>query len=105
MWWNYDNMENWYKAPNKKDYKGKNIEFALQAYNAWAFDMIKNHVSMSKKDLIDALEDFRSMVDNFACRAKTEEARLIFASAYDVATDILDDQILRNELKRKVGMR
>ena len=94
-------MENWYSAPKKKDYKGKNVEFTVQAYNAWAFEMVKEHIATSKKNLIDALEDFRAKVDDYACRAKTEDARLIFACAYDVVTDILDDQILRNNLKRK----
>lgn len=103
MIFNYNALERWYQPPNKKNYKGKSVSFSLQCYNSWSFNEIKEHLHNTDKPLIDALEEFRSKMDDFACAAKTDDARLVFAAAYDVATDILDDQILRNELKRKAG--
>lgn len=95
----------WYRTPGKKDFKqGKSVRFIMDSHYAWAFEMIRSRVISSEKSVIDTLEDIRFEMDDYSCRAKTEDARLVFAVAYEVATDMLDDVILRKELRKEVGI-
>lgn len=67
------------------------------AYNDWAYHECMNYIySHVNKNPIDACEDFRHMMDIAAMDAKTEYAKLIFITAYETATNILDDLIITN---------
>lgn len=67
--------------------------FAQKSYSNWAKKEIDRYLAQNKGDSIDAVEEFRSMMDSFACNAKTAEANFMFSVAYDVATDVLDGLI------------
>lgn len=65
--------------------------FALESYKRWAIGELRDFVEQRIYSRpIDSVEAFRKRMDNYACMAKTEEAKYMFSTAYDVVTDILD---------------
>lgn len=87
----------WYKPPsgyyNIKKPKFKQKSYARSALNEIYLYLIEHE----NDDPIDTLENFRSMMDNFSCKAKNIEARFMFSVYYDVASDVLD--VLLSEVK------
>lgn len=86
-----DELQNeWYNSPASY-YHRKKIDFECQSYKRSAIDEIRFYLSEHEnEDPILAIEDFRYMVDVFACDAKNGSANFMFSVYYDVATDILD---------------
>lgn len=82
--------EGWYFSP--VIYHGKTkAEFKYRSYAHSGLEelnlYIVEHVDV---DPITAIEDFRHIVDNFACETKSYELNFMFSIYYDVATDVLD---------------
>lgn len=75
-----------------KSYSNKDLaDFKFCSYANWALDELYMFIFLRKEEnLIDVIEDFRMMVDDFACNATSGDANFMFSVAYDVATDILD---------------
>lgn len=85
-----DLRDEWYKPPSSY-YHRKRIEFERQSYTRSAMDEIRFYLmGHENENPITAVEDFRYMVDCFACKTKNGEANFMFSVYYDVATDILD---------------
>lgn len=79
----------WYYPP--KTHKKKMVNFIHQSYSSSAIEEIKIYLKWHMdQNPIDVIEDFRYMVDNFACETKNPEANFMFSVYYDVATDVLD---------------
>lgn len=80
--------QGWYDPPT---YYQNNIRFVQRSYTHSAIleidRYLRNHMN---KNPIDAVEDFRGMVGDFACQAKDEMVAFMFSIYYDVATDVLD---------------
>lgn len=68
----------------------KKDEFTQLCYQLWAgneiLDYLRKHRNLG---LLEGIEQFRRMMDNYSCRSKS----ICFSVAYDVATDILDTLI------------
>lgn len=78
-----------YRPPDV--YKKKKEQFIVESYNNWAINEIAEWVS--KLELFSpetVIEQFRFMMDRYCCKAKTDDQRIMFCSAYDVATHVLD---------------
>lgn len=69
----------------------KSIEFKQHSYTKWAhreiLDYIYAHKELSK---MEAIEQFRRMMSDMACNAKSSDANFMFSVAYDTASYILD---------------
>lgn len=80
----------------KRYYGRKSIEFDYESYRRSALLEIKMALIREyKKDPILVVEEFRSKVDNFACKTKNGTANFMFSTYYDIATDVLDQLIAR----------
>lgn len=82
--------DDWYNPPTNY-YKKNKADFEYQSYKRSAIDEIKFYL-MEHQDQnpVDAIEDFRHMIDHFACNAHSGSANFMFSIYYDVATDVLD---------------
>lgn len=81
--------EGWYDPPTS--YQMKKIDFEYASYRRTALDEIKFYLLEEKKeDPIKMIEDFRQMMDDFACQTKNGTANFMFSTYYDTATDVLD---------------
>lgn len=87
----------WYKPPT--DYYGqRRINFDYQSYIYSAMNEIKFYLmEHDDQNPISVMEDFRHLVDCFACDAKTAEQNFMFSVYYDVASDVLDMLLLRKK--------
>lgn len=79
-------------------------QFMLYAYRNWAIDdlieRVEEEIDLPFKSYfgpINFIEKYRERMDDFACKAKTEEANLLFSIAYDLGTEVLDILISRRE--------
>lgn len=85
-----DLRDEWYKPPSAY-YHRKRVEFEQQSYARSAMDEIRFYLMEHKNENpISALENFRYMVDCFACETKNDGANFMFSVYYDVASDVLD---------------
>lgn len=79
----------WHVIP-KTYYKNK-TEFIFQSYSRSALNEIKLYLMEHKnKDPISLVEDFRYLVDCFACITKNADVNFMFSTYYDMATYVLD---------------
>lgn len=86
--------DDWYKPPTS--YKQKRVDFEYQSFKRSACEELILYLSShSDQNPISAIEDFRHMMDDFACRSKTSSANFMFSVYYDVATDLLDVMIMQ----------
>lgn len=85
-----DLRDEWYKPPSGYYYR-KREEFVHQSYARSAMDEIRFYLmEHENENPITAVENFRHMVDSFACGTKNIEAKIMFSVYYDVASDVLD---------------
>lgn len=74
--------------------------FEAQSVNYVMFHLIWDEVAKQKyQDSIGMVENIKKEWDDFACRAKTGAANLIFSAGYDVALHVLDTLLLERDLK------
>jgi hypothetical protein len=60
-------------------------------YDRWAGQEILRELRMHPDDTpISVVENFRDRMDSYCCISKTDKARDIFASLYEMATNVLD---------------
>lgn len=71
----------------KVRYEYRNLD-DIRCYEQWAIEEILSHIKSSNKRVLDAVEEWRDMVDDFAC--KNTKSSYIFSIAYDTATCVLD---------------
>lgn len=72
----------------------------IHSYSKWALEEFEEYAYYNRqKPLMDIVEDFRLKMDEYCCQSKTEEARQMFAVAYDVANDLLDHLISSGDSK------
>lgn len=82
--------DEWYKPPTSY-YRRKKADFECQSYKRSAMDEIKFYLmEHENEDPVSTLEEFRYMMDCFACETKNGGANFMFSIYYDVATDVLD---------------
>lgn len=82
--------DEWYEPPSSY-YHGKRIEFEQQSYARSAMDEICFYLmEHENENPITAMENFRHIVDCFACKTKNGEINFMFSVYYDVASDVLD---------------
>lgn len=80
-----------YCPPLETYYKIKKIVFEQKSYERSAVDEIKKYIiNNGYRDCISVMEEFRSMVDDFACKSTDGDTGFMFSVYYDVATDVLD---------------
>ena len=85
-----DLRDEWYKPPSSY-YHRKRAEFEQQSYARSAMNEICFYLmEHENENPITAVENFRYMVDAFACETKNGEANFMFSVYYDVASDVLD---------------
>lgn len=85
-----DLKNKWYKHPSSY-YLRKRMEFKQQSYARSALDEICFYLTEHKNENpITAVENFRYMVDCFACESKNSETNFMFSVYYDVTSDVLD---------------
>ena len=85
-----DLRDKWYKPPSCY-YHRKRIEFEQQSYARSAMNEICFYLmEHENENPITAIENFRYMVDCFACETKNGGANFMFSVYYDVASDVLD---------------
>ena len=81
-----------FSYPRPIDYKVSPSAFATKSYGAWANkelnDYIRGHPKLPKEE---AIELFCMMMDEYCCRARTQESKCMFSIAYDVAMNTLDE--------------
>lgn len=83
----------YYKAPTRPiRFNGMDlIKFQEASYKRWAAREIRDYLDRHRKhEPINAVEEFRYSMDQFACSTKNPRKNFMFSVAYDVATDILD---------------
>lgn len=85
-------IREWYSVPKDWSMKvGDDTLFQYQSYKKWAVNEIKVYILIHPDlGVREAVEEFRTLMDDLACQAKTGDASFIFSVAYDTATDILD---------------
>ena len=82
--------DEWYKPPSGY-YRRKRAEFEQQSYARSAMNEICFYLmEHENENPITAVENFRHMVDCFACETKNEDSNFMFSVYYDVASDVLD---------------
>ena len=82
--------DEWYKPPMRY-YHRKRADFEYQSYKRSAMDEIKFYLmEHENEDPVSAVEEFRYMMNRFACETKNGGVNFMFSIYYDVATDILD---------------
>ena len=71
--------------------KTKPIDLEYHSYMRSAIDEIKRYILESEdQNTFKILDDFRCLMDDFACSASTPNAGMMFSVYYEVATDVLD---------------
>lgn len=74
-----------------KTYGMDRFQYREADYKNWAATEIRKYINEHRKsEPINAVEDFRYMMDHLACAAKDAKRSYMFSVGYDVATDILD---------------
>lgn len=80
-------------------YSEKLYYFIYDAYVKWSMEMIEDYILKSRNYVGDGLmilEELAHKMDVFACQAKTDEARIIFSTAYDVVMDFIGFVIMED---------
>lgn len=81
--WNYEEPDRYFSI--------KRSQFKQQSRNYWAACEVVEEVRRHPdENPIDVVESFRDRMDDFCCIAKTDQAREIFSSLYEMATNALD---------------
>lgn len=84
----------YYDIPLGKCYSIHDVMFKFESYIRWSVSEILNFLENSEEENpLTLLEKFRWEMDQYACQANGDDANLMFSTAYDVATDILDTLI------------
>lgn len=81
----------WYLGPTHYDMKKTTFDFL--SYKRWALFELRDYIIAnldSKLAPTELTEKFRKQLDNFACRARSDDGKIMFSIAYDTVTDILD---------------
>lgn len=70
-------------------------KFEWNCYKKWAINEVYNLVAndITGAPVLDILEAFRYQMDVCSCNARTDSANMLFATAYDVVTDVIDTLI------------
>lgn len=81
--WGYNEPENYHLIGRS--------EFRKRSHNAWAAEEIMREIKKYPgKDPIDTLERFRGRVDDLCCIAKTDRAKDLLITLYEVTTNALE---------------
>lgn len=68
--------------------------FDLYSYGIWALSELKRHVSFhyshGNHSIQYYIEEYRDILDDFACSAKNDLTKYMFSLAYDEVTNFLD---------------
>lgn len=81
--WNYEEPDRYYSL--------KRSQFRQKSLTYWAAKEVVEEVRRHPgENAINVVENFRDRMDDFCCIAKTDEAREIFATLYEVSTNALD---------------
>lgn len=85
-----DSLRNgWYTGPTT--YHMKKCEFIYQSHLRSGIKELEIYLLEHKdQNPISGVEDFRYLMDYYACETKNESANFMFSVYYDVATDVLD---------------
>lgn len=80
----------WYRAPSRWGIDVTTFRFL--SYKRSGLIELRNYVQNHEEfdDILDAIEEYRWMVDVIACGAKTDNKNFMFSTFYDVATEVLD---------------
>lgn len=82
-------------------YRSKREVFDLYSYSIWSLQELKDYVMCHYchgiYDIQYYIEEFRDMMDKFACSANTEITNYMFSLAYDEVTNFLDLWLNRKE--------
>lgn len=92
----------YYKVPtyNPKSQRQK-ILFQYDSLQRSAMNEIIDYLTeIPWDDVIENLEDFRSKMDDQACKAKTSESSYLYSVYYDVATNVLDEVLFLKNRER-----
>lgn len=77
-------------------YGQKWIYYEYEIYRSSGLEEIKMELQRNRqKNPILVLENFRDRMDTYACIAKGGSANLIFSTYYDVATEVLDQLLIK----------
>lgn len=69
---------------DKREYK-QNIN------DSWAITELREYLLQHiDQPLIQTLEEFQEEMRQFSCKTSNEKASILFSSAYDIATDMID---------------
>lgn len=84
--------------PKKRDWDRleKRSLFAYQSYYMWALGELRSYLELRKhtKPVYEVVEDFRYLMDCYACEARTPENNFMFSVAYDAVTSVLDEMLI-----------
>ena len=82
--------------PGPRTWKMKASKFAHESHSNWALCELELYLLKhdGEKNIYDLIEDFRYLMDNYACNAKTPETNFMFSVAYDVTTEVLDAMLV-----------
>ncbi len=82
------------RAILRKTSHRKTMDFAFTSYSISALEDILEHIRQNRdKSPLTIVEEYRDKMDTYAC-SKTEGS-YIFSVAYDVATGVLDDLLIK----------
>lgn len=85
--------------PSNRYYETKKYYFLYDVYIKWSMEMIEEYLMKSKNyscDGLMVLEELAHKMDTYACQAKTDDAKFIFSTAYDVVTDFIGFAIMED---------
>lgn len=90
-----DRKNRWYGS-FRRDGKNGIWLFLMQSHSRAAIEELQEYVlGHPQKGLMESIEEFRQMIDDFACESTSEATNRMFSTYYDVVTDILDLVIAR----------
>lgn len=78
-------------------WKMKQEVFQYESYAKWALDEIRLYLMThmnSRKPIYQIMEEFRYLMDSYACQSKSPETNFMFSVAYDVVTEVLDEMLI-----------
>lgn len=92
--------------PHPTNYNIPKNVFNIQCYSAWAIEYLIEWVgnALPWLSVDDLLNGFREEMNNFVCKSKTDEQKILFISALDVVDDVIDavvDEEIRKERSSK----
>lgn len=92
--------------PHPTNYHQTRTKFDIQCYNAWAIEYLIEWIgnSLPWLSVEDLLDGFRKEMNDFICKSKTDEQKMLFISALDVVDNVIDavvDEQIRKERSSK----